>query len=1146
MRRINNRNIFHRLVVITILVFTASSIITTSISEASNPYPAFNELGHSPIDYTNGNANNGDVTGAIGFLTPIGIAMDTTNHWLFVAEAYNNRVLVFDLDSNNVLIDRVADHVLGQELMTDSAPQRADADGMHYPDVVAYDNTNSRLFISDGLNFRIMVFDLSGGITDGMNSSYILGGVGALAANTTDSVNGMAYDNTTGLLYAADSARNRVLIFDVRSSGSAPVTYCGVTTTGIVNSMNASCVIGQDDFVSNQVTGTSNDDYNDTLLIFPVGLYLDEDSDLLYVTSDNISIRVFDVSTLSNGQAATKVLGVPNFTTGSNDYLLDVLYDPGVTAWSIVNPRGMVMDEANDILYLADTGHNRILGFDVTSITNGEDAVSVIGQSDFISGDPGTTQTAMSGPQWTAWHEPTRTLYQVESGNNRVLLFKIIGISSTTLTAATTGASYTGTIPVTNDQGTVSFEVLSGSIPTGMSLNSTGLTGTPTLAGAYSFTLRAVDTVGTGTFYSNHQSYSITVNQGTGGGGNGGPPVFECNDTFDNDGDGLVDTLDPDCHSDGNAADPLTYVTTLQEVSTPTQCTDMFDNDNDGLFDYPGDPGCTDTMDNDETDTITPPVTQCSDSLDNDADGKIDYPADPGCLALSDNSEIDVTPPLPPCSDGIDNDADGKIDFPTDPGCDGPSDITEDDPPPSSTECNDGVDNDGDGTIDYPLDSGCSSSIDNTELSGTICSDPLATNYMDGGVCIYPPPTTCSDPAALNFGSVGSCTYSGPTTCMDTTATNYGAPGSCTYPITPTCATNPSLCPTPPTTTGGTTTVGSSSTGGTSGGGSGGTGGTIPVDTIQPVVSAISGWGALIAGITTVLNGLFAAPIALAELGFIPQRLWEMFLGALGYKKRYRKWGVVYDSITKQPLDPAYVVLSDQNGKEIATSITDLDGRYGFLVSPGKYRITAQKTNYTFPSDRMKGHQSDEVYKDLYFGDVFEIKDEGDVIVKNIPLDPINFDWNEFMKKQKNMMRFNARRDAVIRVVLDGIFVLGFLSTIVALVFDQSVFNFCLLGFYIILLSIRYFGKIRKAGIVAEKNTKSPLAFGILRVHSLIMHKEFMTRVLDKNGRYYALLPNGSYYISIDKKNMDGTYKKVYQSDPFEVKTGIIDKKYAV
>lgn len=54
------------------------------------------------------------------------------------------------------------------------------------------------------------------------------------------------------------------------------------------------------------------------------------------------------------------------------------------------------------------------------------------------------------------------------------------------------------------------------------------------------------------------------------------PPstTYQCNDGYDNDGDGMRDSQDPDCHSDRNASNYYTYVTTYPEntynYNTPT------------------------------------------------------------------------------------------------------------------------------------------------------------------------------------------------------------------------------------------------------------------------------------------------------------------------------------------------------------------------------------------------------------------------------------------------------------------------------------------------------------------------------------------------------------------------------------------------
>jgi hypothetical protein len=58
------------------------------------------------------------------------------------------------------------------------------------------------------------------------------------------------------------------------------------------------------------------------------------------------------------------------------------------------------------------------------------------------------------------------------------------------------------------------------------------------------------------------------------------------------------------------------------------QCRDGRDNDGDGKTDHPADPGCASPDDDDEGDD--PPGAQCFDGVDNDADGRTDA-ADPGC-----------------------------------------------------------------------------------------------------------------------------------------------------------------------------------------------------------------------------------------------------------------------------------------------------------------------------------------------------------------------------------------------------------------------------------------------------------------------------------------------------------------------------------
>lgn len=74
--------------------------------------------------------------------------------------------------------------------------------------------------------------------------------------------------------------------------------------------------------------------------------------------------------------------------------------------------------------------------------------------------------------------------------------------------------------------------------------------------------------------------------------------------------------------------------------------------------------------------TVTSLIGACNDGVDSDGDGWVDL-ADPGCTDSLDDDELD--PPEPPgCADGIDNDGDGAVDFPDDPECEaagGPDEV---------------------------------------------------------------------------------------------------------------------------------------------------------------------------------------------------------------------------------------------------------------------------------------------------------------------------------------------------------------------------------------------------------------------------------------------------------------------------------------
>ncbi len=314
------------------------------------------------------------------------------------------------------------------------------------------------------------------------------------------------------------------------------------------------------------------------------------------------------------------------------------------------------------------------------------------------------------------------------------------------------------------------------------------------------------------------------------------------------------------------------------------------------------------------------------------------------------------------------------------------------------------------------------------------------------------------------------------------------------------------------------------------------------------VTKTVSTVGVVAGASVSVSTVAFATPVSFTEIWLIPTRLFGLLLGALGVRRKSRQWGTVYDSVTKRPIDPAYVSLINmKTHKEVMNAITDLDGRYGFLVLPGKYKIVAEKTNYKSPSKQMMGRAFDEVYNDLYFGEEIVVKQEGEIITKNIPMDPQAFDWNEFNKKKTNLNTFIKAKDILWARISKVLFFVGALISLIALIFAPAPYNFVIAGFYVVTYILNYVVfKTKKSGILKEKETKLPLSFAIVNIYREGENTPLTKKIADKLGAYYALVPKGNYYIKIDKKEADGTYKEVLKTKVMEINTGIINNDFEV
>ena len=117
---------------------------------------------------------------------------------------------------------------------------------------------------------------------------------------------------------------------------------------------------------------------------------------------------------LSNGMAATGVLGQPNLTTQGST----------TGASGMGGATGVVVDPVSKKVFVVDRYYNRVLRYtDVTTLTTGQAAEAVLGQPDFATTTTGNTNVKMNNPIDAAFNSSTGELWVGEYGNNRVVKF---------------------------------------------------------------------------------------------------------------------------------------------------------------------------------------------------------------------------------------------------------------------------------------------------------------------------------------------------------------------------------------------------------------------------------------------------------------------------------------------------------------------------------------------------------------------------------------------------------------------------------------------------------------------------------------------------------------------------------------------------
>lgn len=290
---------------------------------------------------------------------------------------------------------------------------------------------------------------------------------------------------------------------------------------------------------------------------------------------------------------------------------------------------------------------------------------------------------------------------------------------------------------------------------------------------------------------------------------------------------------------------------------------------------------------------------------------------------------------------------------------------------------------------------------------------------------------------------------------------------------------------------------------------------------VAPVVTSLVAVGLLSlvpwAALLNLLQFLFLQPLML-----------------LGRRKR-EKWGIVYNSLNKLPIDLATVrLLNATTGKIVQSRVTDAEGRYVFIAEPGKYRISVYKSGLVFPSAVLKNYKEDVEKVDLYHGEIIDVSEADTQIAANIPLDPIGATKTPF---SLFFHKFQQRLYIAMSLV-------GFLATLFTLYLAPRWYVWLLLGVHVsaFLLFLRL-TKVKKPkgwGIVYDAKSKKPIGRVIARLFDSQFNKLVDTKLTDRKGRYSFLVGGNKYYVTYDCKGYEHNETDVI--DLTKDKSGVVAK----
>ena len=104
-----------------------------------------------------------------------------------------------------------------------------------------------------------------------------------------------------------------------------------------------------------------------------------------------------------------------------------------------------------------------------------------------------------------------------------------------------------------------------------------------------------------------------------------------------------------------------------------------------------------------------------------------------------------------------------------------------------------------------------------------------------------------------------------------------------------------------------------------------------------------------------------------------------------------------------------------------------------------------------------------------------------------------------------------------------------------------------MVAIYLAIFSFQVFWRVsHKVTRILNKETGRPIPFALIKVWLPGLNTIVKKSVADQTGRFFFLIPPGTYYLTIEEKLPDGTYKEVLHTPDMELKGGVVKQDLLV